>query len=331
MDTMPVATTFAKQEVRVLAEQMRRVVGAKLAAGAAFAERERALLALSNEAIRVSLEAELQEMADGHGEELLVDGEPYHRHQLGRLEYHSLCGALGVERASYRRVGERNGPTVVPLELAAGLVEGATPALGFDVMQGYAKHDLRSHREDLVTAHRVPPSRSTMERMVQRLGDAAQAHAPRIEAYVRRDEPLPEGAHAIAVGLDRVAVPMEEPRPADAPPRPEHRRKPRVRKAPAPIDVNFRMAYVGTVAIVDERGEALATRKYGMPAEDDPATGVVAKMAADVRTLLRKKSELTTGIVQDGAPEMWNLVRAGLEPLGVKVEEAIDRYHLIER
>src|SRR5947208_2966138 len=84
-----------------------------------------------------------------------------------------------------------------------------------------------------------------VERLAQRLGDAAQGAVTRIEAYVRRDEPLPEGAHAVSVGLDRVAVPMEEPRPEGAPPRPVKRKKPRMRKAPEPIDVNYRMAYVG--------------------------------------------------------------------------------------
>ncbi|MBI3181513.1 MAG: hypothetical protein HYZ28_05165 [Myxococcales bacterium] len=43
----------------------------------------------------------------------------------------------------------RNGPTVVPLELAAGLVEGATPALGYSVTLGYARGELRGYAEGM--------------------------------------------------------------------------------------------------------------------------------------------------------------------------------------
>lgn len=68
--------------------------------------------------------------------------------------------------------------------------------------------------------------------------------------------------------------------------------------------MNYRMAYVGTVSIVDEHGAALATRRYAIPANDDPAEKV-DKMTADVRAALKRDSTLTVGIVQDGAPEMW--------------------------
>jgi len=129
---------------------------------------------------------------------------------------------------------------------------------------------------------------------------------------------------------------MAEERPAEATPKPQKRRgKPRIRRAAKPIDVNFRMAYVGTVSIVDEHGEALVTRRYAAPACDDP-TEMVTKMMADVRAARRRDSMLAVGTVQDGAPEMWNLTRSGLAQLqqdGVIPgwEEGIDRYHLLER
>jgi hypothetical protein len=138
------------------------------------------------------------------------------------------------------------------------------------------------------------------------------------------------------MGLDRTSVPMAEARAASAPAKPEKKRqKPRQRRAPEPFDVNFRMAYVGTVCIVDEHGEALVTRRYSAPACDDP-TKLVAKMTADVRAALRRMPTLAVGTVQDGAPEMWTLTRDGLSGLrqqGVldHWEEGIDRYHLLER
>jgi hypothetical protein len=60
-----------------------------------------------------------------------------------RLGYHSLCGPLRVRRFSYRSVGVRNEKTCIPLDLLFGPVEGATPALAFNVAQSYAKGPLR--------------------------------------------------------------------------------------------------------------------------------------------------------------------------------------------
>lgn len=333
MSTMPEPVTFAKRKVKLLAAEVRDIVGRALPRGASFEQREAAMLAVSNEAVRIGLEAELQAIADDQGNELTVNGTLYKVHERGTVEYHSLCGPLSVARSTYRRVGERNGPTVVPLELAAGLIERATPALAQSVTLGYAKHDLRSHGEDLVVAHRIPPSRTTLERIAQRSAETAQEHASRIAADVRRGERLPEGAHAITAGLDRTTVPMEEPLPATVTRKPPRRTKPRVRRAPPPVTVNYRMAYIGTVSIVDAQGEALVTRKYAIPAEDDPVTGVVAKMVADVRAAKRQKPTMAVGIVQDGGKEMWSLVRDGLakEPTVEKVFEGIDRYHLLER
>lgn len=52
----------------------------------------------------------------------------------------------------------------------------------------------------------------------------------------------------------------------------------------------------------------------------------------DVRNALRRNPGLHVGLVQDGAPEMWKLVRSALAQASVpKWLEAIDRYHVNER
>ena len=326
---------FAKSEVKGVLEELRKVARQALPDGD-FAEREAVMLAIFDEAGRGLLEEELQAIADGFADRVAVDGIEHKRHEPGTVNYYCLSGVLRVRRHTYRRGDIRNGPTVVPMDLVAGLAEGATPALAYNVAHGYAQHDMRLHGESLEAAHRTPPPRATLERMAKRLATAANSDAARVEAIVRKAEQLPEEARGVCIGLDRTSVPMAEARPADAPPKPQKkRRKPRVRRAPKPIDVNYRMAYVGTVSIVDEHGAALVTRRYAIPANDEP-TEMVSKMTADVRAALKKDSALTVGIVQDGAPEMWNLTRDGLAKMrddGVLAgwEEGIDRYHLLER
>lgn len=313
---------------------LQRLADLKVGAAASFAEREVAMLDAANEACRAEAQRELQATADGLADRVLIDGVPYERHQGGSATYHSLCGPVSVSRPTYRKVGERNGPTVVPLDLAAGIIEGATPALAYRLALGYAQGPGRHVEEQIHADHRSPPSRSTMERVAKAIGARVKSSAVRIEPLLRQQEVLPEGAHAVSVGLDRTSVPMEEPRAADAPAttRRKKRTRPYVRRPPAPVDVKYRMAYVGTVSVVDRDGESLITRRYAASASEGPAQ-VVERMMADVRRALEQNAAMPVGIMQDAAPEVWTLVRTGLkERAGVKRwHEGVDRYHLGER
>ena len=333
MVSVPQSEIENNVEVQHLVKQFRRTVESLVGDQATFAEREVVALAVANEATRQVLQHDLQTIADELGDEVRVDGVLYREHERGEVDYHSLCGDLRVPRSTYRRVGERNGPTVVPLELSAGLIERATPALAHNVAQGYAKHDMRSHGEDLRAAARVPPSRTTLETMAKRMAMAVAAQTSRIEPVVRRGERLPGEATGIVVGLDRIATPMEEERPEGAPPKTRRKQRgtPYVRTPPAPVDVNFRMAYVGTFAVVNEFGEAILTRRYSA----SPAHGaddLVERLMADVRWALSQQSTLNVGVMQDGAPELWNLLRPALaaEPMVTTWEEGIDVFHLYE-
>jgi hypothetical protein len=151
---------------------------------------------------------------------------------------------------------------------------------------------------------------------------------------VREAETLPESAHAVSVGVDRTTVPMEEVRSSGTPPatRRTRRTAPYVRTPPPPVDVKYRMAYVGTVSVVDVAGETLVTRRYAISGADDPAM-LVGRMMADVRRARAQDPRLPVGVVQDAAPELWTLIRAGLktEARLRRWHEGIDRHHVNER
>ena len=335
--SQPISSDNGEAYQRGLAEARRglaRAVAARVPGDGTFADRERAVLAAANEVCRLMLETMLQATADAQPDRVRVEGVVYARHQDGTVIYHSLCGPLSVRRATYREVAERNGPTVVALELATGLIEGATPALAYRVTLGYAQGPGRQAEEQMHADHRAPPSRSTLERLGKAIGTRAHRATRRVEAIVRQSETLPEGTHAIVVGLDRTTVPMEEPRPARA--EPTTRRKPRttpyVRARPARVDVHYRMAYVGTVSFVTRAGEALVTRRYAIPSTEAPAT-LTTRMMADLHKARAQAPRLPVGIVQDAAPELWTLLRTALttETRLRRWHEAIDRYHLNER
>jgi hypothetical protein len=301
-------------------------------AGPGFADRETLILRVTNELARRLIAADLQRLADSYPEEVVVNRLRYRRHEPGQVAYHTLCGDVMIQRSTYRRADVRNGPTIVPMEVEAGIIAGATPALARSIAHGIAEMTSRRLEEVLEAAHRRPPSRSTIERLGKFIGGGVKQDSLVIEAFLRADEKLPDGAHAISVGLDRTTVPMAEERPPEQPPSSPRkvRSKPRQRRAPHPFDVVFRMAYVGTVSVVDHEGEALVTRKYVATVEEGPDE-LVRRVMADVQWL-RQFRPLDVVVVQDGAPELWGLMWSALRAAGIKKwHQAVDRYHVTER
>jgi len=310
-------------------ELLRRAVDASIAAGASFADREAQTLRLGNELMRRSLQADLEDLVRSHGDgPLRIRGKVYARHLDGTVSYASLVGALPIRRATYREVGIRNGPTVVPLELAAGLMERATPALAHRVSLGHGDTNSRRLTRELEASLRDVPSRSTLEKVGRRLGSALAEDAVEIERIVRENEVLPPGTHAIAIGLDRTSTPMRELLP-DAK-RPDKTPK-HVRERPLPYEVNYRMAYIGTVAFVDSSHRVLRTVRYGATAEDGPEE-LLHRMMSDVLRARAQRRNLQLLVIQDAAKEMWHLTTAALDaqPSLRTWYEVIDHYHAVE-
>jgi hypothetical protein len=312
----------------------RQAVTERVGPNADFAAREVAGLELANELCREDQQEELlRRSVMFMGDEVWIDGKRYKRHDKTKLRnghYHGLCGGLMVPCALFREADVRNGPTVVPLELDAGLMERMTPALANAVGHGYAWDPSRTTHEAMLVVHRVPPSRSTTERAAKRLGAAMEDAMDHIEPLIRVQETLPEGAVGISIGLDRTSVPMEEPASPDK--KPSKRTAPYIRAVPAPIEVNYRMAYVGTLSVFDRDGRALLTRRYGIAGDRDPEE-LVARLQVDLRHLHAQDPSLSVVALMDGAPEMWKLVRAGLraETSVSTWDEAIDWHHVTER
>jgi len=334
---MPILPTEAANDNHDLRETalaaaltiLRDAVEASLPAEVSFAEREAETLRLGNELMRRSLTLDLEQIVAAHGEaDVLVDGRAYRPHQPGTKKYPSLVGALPVTRWTYREVGVRNGPTVVPLELAAGLMEGATPALAHRVVLGHGDSHSRRLKQELDASFRSAPSRSALENLGKALGTSLASAAVEIEAIVREQEELPAGTHCIALGLDRTSAPMREVLPGATAP---ERTAKHVRERPTPYEVNYRMAYTGTVAFADSEHRVLRTLRYGASAEEGPHE-LLTRMMGDVRRARAQRPNLPVLVVQDAAKEMWTLLTEALEsePSVRSWYEVIDHYHALE-
>ena len=260
---------------------------------------------------------------------VIIGGERYTR--VGRCEgqYHTMVGSVLVERSLYRKSGERGGQpggkVVDAVSLRAGVVgDGWMPetarVIAHEVQQGTSREAEATARE----FGRVPYSRASFEKVAHLVGALAVADHQDIEDALIDAYEVPGEARSISVSLDRVSVPMEEPRR-----RPVGR--PRKNAAKKPVERNFRMAYVGTVTLHDEQGEGLHTIRYGCMPEGD-VIGLRNRMVADVVTLRSKQPELKLQLLCDGAPEMWNLLEDGFTPkFGDDLHRLVDLCHLTEK
>src|SRR5215470_11031582 len=281
-----------------LVQALAAVLREHLEPDASFVEREAEAMAVADEAVRCLLELDLQGRAHREPREVCVEGAGYRRHQPGQVVYHSLCGPLQVNRWTYRRTDIRNGPTVVPLEHSAGLIHGATPALAFSVTLALGQGPLRDYEETMRAAHRHLPSRSTLERLGKTIGMWLKDDVMDLEPIVRATEATPVDALAVVVGLDRTSVPMAEVV-ADAEPPPKHRH-PRARRRPTPVVVHYRMAYVGTVAVVGRNGQAVVARRYAATPDEGP-DHILERMMLDVHAVREARKDLPVLVIQDGA------------------------------
>jgi hypothetical protein len=251
--------------------------------------------------------------------------------RVGRCEapYHTMAGSVSVERSLYRQSGERGGQpgvrVVDPVSLRAGVVEdGWLPhtarAMAHAVQQGPSREAEASARE----FGRLPYSRASFERVAHLVGALAVADHQDIEDALIDAVEVPEEACSVSVSLDRVSVPMEEPRR-----RPAGRPK---KGAPnKPVERNFRMAYCGTVTLHDKDGAGRHTIRYGcMP--DGDVIGLRDRLVADVATLHSRRPDLKIELLCDGAPEMWNLLEEGFIPrFGNDLYRLVDLHHLMEK
>src|SRR2546427_1178265 len=260
---------------------------------------------------------------------VVIGGVRYTR--VGRCEgaYHTMVGSVSVERSLYRQSGERGGQpggrVVDAVSLRAGVVgDGWLPqtarAMSYAVQQGTSREAEKTAQE----FRRLPYSRASFERVTHVVGALAVADHQDIEDALIDAVEVPGEATSVSVSLDRVSVPMEEPRP-----RPVGR--PKKGAAKRPVERNFRMAYCGTVTLHDKTGAGRYTIRYGCMPEGD-IVGLRDRQVADVATLRSKRPDLKIELLCDGAPERWNLLEEGFLPkFGNDLYRLVDLHHLMEK
>ena len=185
-----------------------------------------------------------------------------------------------VRRSIYRSTVDKEQRTVDPVSLRLGVVgEGWLPhaarSMAYLVQLGTA-------REATVAAaelKRLPYGHASFDRVAHQIAQLVQRHAQDTEQALIEAYRVPDEATGIAVSLDRVCVPVEEPRA-----RPVGR--PRKGAPKKPVVRVFRQAYCATITLHDQQGEALHTIRYGRMPEGD-VKGLCESVCDDVLALLK--------------------------------------------
>lgn len=262
--------------------------------------------------------------ADIDTQRIRIEGREFSKAMRGEVEYQTAAGTIRVERTLYRE--RRNGPTVDPIAVKLGMVNKTwLPGAAAQMAGLLANGPSRDAKKTATKMGRLPYSRSSFERVGHAVAQHYIAQHADVDEVLINAYNLPQAVTALIVSLDRVSVPMEEPRT-----RPPGR--PRKGAAKRPIERNFRMAYCGSVTLLDEEGKPIHKICYGRMPKGDPVD-LVDGMASDALALLRQRPGLHVTVVNDGAPELWRLMDAkfNVDLLGVAPYRLIDLFHLLEK
>ena len=262
--------------------------------------------------------AELDELADC----IEVDGQVYRRLDPPYAEtYAGLRAPVRVTRHLYRLTSMRNGPTLVPLELRAGIVEGRyTPAAAVGLAHMNQAMPSREADEVARSLGVLPYSRSAQHRGGTAMGERWAHLEGRTATELIADLEIPAAARSVALGIDRVSMPMAEDRPrTDAD---------RRRGVKAPIHVQFRMGFVACWTLCDDQGKPLLCVRYAHVAEGG-AQAMVDRLRTDLAVLAAKRPDLYICTLADGSPEMQTLLDRVVQGYSVAAQ-MVDFWYLAE-
>ena len=247
-----------------------------------------------------------------------VEGERHHRVLRCETTYNSAAGPVRVERSLYRP--SQGGHAVCPLELRAGIIEGAWTPLAAKQATWVVAHLTPQEGAELFTLlGNMTPSKSTLDRLPKALSVPWETQRPRFEATLRQQEEIPHEAVAMAVSLDGVMAPMKD---GQRQAKRTHARA--MGKSPSG-PAGYQEVGCATVSYYDRHGERLCTRRMARMPEPNKAT-LKSQLTAEVMGALIQRPDLRVVKVADGAPDNWSYLGETL-PFGVEV---LDFYHAAE-
>lgn len=275
------------------------------------------MMAFETEAVGARLES-----YDVHDDEIEVEGQLFRRKMKSKQQYSGLAGTFEIERNLY--VPRGGGKAIVPLDLRAGMIEGAWTPLAARIMaRAVANSTPKESAELFEEIGGMTPSTSSFDRLPKRLSERWEEKREGFEEELRSMEPVPREAVAVGISLDGVQVPMKDGDRVEK--RSQNDKKP---QGPA----GFREVGCGTVTLYDEEGERLETVRYARMPEQKKVE-LKDQLEAELGSILAARPDLTVVGLSDGAIDHWEFLEGLPERLGLDslvVEKCLDLFHVLE-
>ncbi|MCB9492580.1 MAG: hypothetical protein H6674_10995 [Dehalococcoidia bacterium] len=251
---------------------------------------------------------------------ITVDGIAYQRlNQVTVGRYGTMFGEVEVARPLFREVGVRNGRTVDVIAARGGIRDGFTPRAETGIALAVQAMPAREAHGVCAALGVLPYSRSTFQRVPERVGERWHAVADEVRPTLSWSEDALERAVAIAVEVDRVATPMAEPReltPTDT-----------ARGVRRPVNVAWRMSFYGDLVLLDADGAVVDTLRHAQVA-DGGHGAVVASMRAELDAAVKRVPQLRIATLANGAQEMQGMLEEITEGREVTAR-LVDLWHLL--
>jgi hypothetical protein len=275
---------------------------------------ERAILE-QLKAVGREMMSEAMKLADTSAPEVDIDGQRWGNRRAQRATYQSVFGSIEVERSTYQQAGR--GRVAIPMDLRLGIVEGAyTPVMARVLMRGVAVMTEEDASGFLGEVGLATVSKSTFSRIPRAIAARYEQRRVVIEAALREQDAIPEGAVTVQVGLDGVMVPQdgEHARPrgrkTDSPDPPRHEQRYGVLGGATPASNDGAMgrswheASVATLAFFDEDGKRLKTTYIARMPEPGKAT-TVDTLEKELIAVVHERGNINIAFASDGAAPQW--------------------------
>lgn len=265
-----------------------------------FAGSEKVLMKLMGSLESASIGSMLSAL-DPTAPRIEVGGVVYRRmNQKAECTYCTLRDEIVIDRHLYRQEGIRNGPTVVPLDLRAGIVDARyTPAAAVAFARLAQSMPSREAEATCESLHVLPYSRSEHFRVGVEVGSRWDSLRDAFEPSLVAQMDLEVAATSVSVAIDRVSMPMAEPRELTP-----HDIENGVKK---PISVEMRMAFSAVWTLYDVEGKPLQAVRYAH-VPTGGAKDMERCLSRDLDVLLARRPDLRLVTLADGAPEMQGIL-----------------------
>lgn len=318
---------FPKPRPRDLSDDLRRIVtdwkaSKTKTSGGLMALEER--LAARLQAAHREIMSEVLAACDVDGaDEVVYEGRTCRRVLTSSRTYMTMAGPVEVSRALYRdrRV---EGPSFSPLEKRLGIIDGFwTPKAAREALWMVTQMVPAKAAEALERVGGMQPSKSSLQRLPSQLSATWEEHRSELERVLFETQEVPVGTDVLAVSLDGVYAPIENPD-EDESHVETRRRKHAVGEAARGPDA-YREVGCASIAFYSAGGDVLGVVRFGRAPEPNKL-GVKAMLASYLAAILAKSQRLRVIYLSDGASNHWSFI----ESLPFDGVQALDFFHAAE-